>query len=251
MTARPRRLAALLLVSAMAVPAAAQDTPPAPPPPPISLDAGADTDARIARRLREIMAALEGYETVTVGVEAGVVTLSGEAVTAEDARRLVATADRLDGVVAVRDRLVETADVGRRLDPIRERLVARATQLLVSLPLLVVALLTGGFVVLAGLALARRQQPWTRLAPNAFIADIYRQIIRLGFVVMGVVVALDILGATALLGTILGAAGIAGLALRLRGARHRRELHRIDHAVAPAAVPPQRPGRDRGRRGQG
>jgi small-conductance mechanosensitive channel len=57
------------------------------------------------------------------------------------------------------------------------------------------------------------RQPWDRLAPNAFIADIYRQIIRLAFVIAGIVVALDILNATALLSTILGAAGIIGLAI--------------------------------------
>ena len=40
-----------------------------------------------------------------------------------------------------------------------------------------------------------------------------RQIVRLGFVVLGVVLALDLLNLTALLGTILGAAGIIGLAI--------------------------------------
>jgi small conductance mechanosensitive channel len=55
--------------------------------------------------------------------------------------------------------------------------------------------------------------PGTVSRPNAFIADIYRQIVRLGFVVLGVVLALDLLNLTALLGTILGAAGIIGLAI--------------------------------------
>ena len=66
---------------------------------------------------------------------------------------------------------------------------------------------------MAGLALARLRNPWERLAPNAFIADIYRQIIRLAFIIAALVVALDILGATALLSGILGAAGIVGLAI--------------------------------------
>ena len=61
--------------------------------------------------------------------------------------------------------------------------------------------------------LARRKQPWDRLSPNAFIADIYRQIVRLVFVIGGLVIALDIVGATALLSGILGAAGIVGLAI--------------------------------------
>ena len=57
------------------------------------------------------------------------------------------------------------------------------------------------------------RQPWDRLAPNSFISDIYRQLVRLAFVIFGIVIALDILGATALLSTILGAAGIIGLAI--------------------------------------
>ena len=55
--------------------------------------------------------------------------------------------------------------------------------------------------------------PGTRLAPNAFISDIYRQLLRLAFIIGGLVIALDIVGATALLSTILGAAGIIGLAI--------------------------------------
>jgi small-conductance mechanosensitive channel len=57
------------------------------------------------------------------------------------------------------------------------------------------------------------KQPWERLAPNAFIADLYRQIWRLAFVIGGLIVALDIMNATALLSTILGAAGLIGLAI--------------------------------------
>ena len=48
---------------------------------------------------------------------------------------------------------------------------------------------------------------------DSFIADIYRQIVRLLFIVGGLIVALDILNATALLSGILGAAGIVGLAI--------------------------------------
>ena len=70
-----------------------------------------------------------------------------------------------------------------------------------------------GLVVIAGFAIARLRQPWERLAPNAFVADIYRQLLRISFVILGIIIALDIMNATALLSTILGAAGIIGLAL--------------------------------------
>ena len=57
------------------------------------------------------------------------------------------------------------------------------------------------------------RQPWNRIAPNAFIAELYRQLVRLMFIVGALVIALDVMNATALLSTIPGAAGIIGLAL--------------------------------------
>ena len=68
-------------------------------------------------------------------------------------------------------------------------------------------------VVIIGFAIARMRQPWNRIAPNAFIAELYRQLVRLMFIVGALVIALDVMNATALLSTILGAAGIIGLAL--------------------------------------
>ena len=68
-------------------------------------------------------------------------------------------------------------------------------------------------VTILGFAIARLRKPWDRFAPNAFIAEIYRQLVRLVFVLTGLVLALDVMNATALLSTILGAAGIIGLAL--------------------------------------
>ena len=94
-----------------------------------------------------------------------------------------------------------------------ERFRQRMGQVVAYLPLLAVAVLAFGLIFGLGLLIARVRQPWDRLAPNAFIADIYRTVVRLGFLIAGLVLALDILGATALLSTILGAAGIIGLAI--------------------------------------
>ena len=80
-------------------------------------------------------------------------------------------------------------------------------------PLLLIAVSLFLLIVLIGFILAKRKQPWNRLAPNAFIPDIYRQVIRLVFIIGGLVAALDILNATALLSGIFGAAGIVGLTI--------------------------------------
>jgi small conductance mechanosensitive channel len=61
--------------------------------------------------------------------------------------------------------------------------------------------------------MSRLQSPWNRIAPNAFIADLFRTFIMIAFVIAAIVVALDIMNAAALLSTILGAAGLIGLAI--------------------------------------
>ncbi|QBF33084.1 mechanosensitive ion channel family protein [Thalassococcus sp. S3] len=179
----------------------------------ITVEDSASRDAAIAVRIRDILGELEGYDNVTVTVSSGIVTLRGTTLDAASAARLNNLAGRVEGVVAIENNVSETTDVVERLNPAVDRFKARLAQLLAFLPLIGVALAAFFLVVFIGILLARLRNPWERIAPNAFIADIYRQIVRLVFIVGGLVVALDILGATALLGTILGAAGIVGLAI--------------------------------------
>jgi small conductance mechanosensitive channel len=179
----------------------------------ITTENSAQQDAAIAIRIREILTELEIYEDVTVNVKEGVVTLRGTATSSLEASELDPLAARVEGVVAVRNQVTETTDLVRRLDPAMDRFRARIDQVIVFLPLALVAAIVFAIVVLVGFAFARLRQPWERLAPNAFVADIYRQLLRISFVIFGIIIALDILNATALLSTILGAAGIIGLAL--------------------------------------
>ncbi len=168
-----------------------------------------DIDARIEAIFDEI----DGLQGVFVTVRSGVVTLRGKVAEAALAQRAGELAARVNGVVEVSNEIQEVTSVSLRLTPVYERLTQRFWQTVGYVPLLSVALLSWLVVFSAGLMIARRAWPWNRIAPNAFISDLLRQLVRLAFFVLGVVLALDILGATALLGTILGAAGIAGLAI--------------------------------------
>lgn len=204
-----RILLALMLCLASPVTAQTSDQPTGT----ISVAESAQQDAAIATRIRTILAELEGYEDVTVTVSSGIVTLRGTTIDAEAAGDLNDLAGRVEGVVAIRNQVTETTDVARRLNPALERFEKRLTDFVAWLPLLAIAFTAFCVVVFLGFLIASMRQPWNRIAPNAFIADILRQIVRLAFVVAGIVVSLDILGATALLSTILGAAGIIGLAI--------------------------------------
>lgn len=180
---------------------------------PIDNVSSSEVDAQIATRLRDILGELGDYGDVTVVVSDGVVTFRGTTDSLARASELDGLATRLDGVVAIRNDVTETAELGRRLDPVVERFQARMDQVLVRLPLVLISAIVFGLISFAGFALARMRWPWDGMAPNAFIADIYRQLVRIAFVIFAMVIALDILNATALLSTILGAAGIIGLAV--------------------------------------
>lgn len=179
---------------------------------PIDVAEDVASDGAIRDRITDILREIDGYEDVRIDVTAGVVTLSGEVIDSAAAARLEDLTSRVDGVVAIENEVTETTDLSRRLTPAVDRIEDRIAQTVALLPLagiaLIAALLVAGFGWIAS-----RAGLFDRLAPNAFIAEIYRQVFRLAFIVLAVVLALDILGATALLGTILGAAGIVGLAI--------------------------------------
>jgi len=208
----PRALGLALALGATA-PAPAQQAAPQVLDTPIVVAPEPAQDAAIAARIASILAELDGYGAVEVAVEAGVVTLTGRALDSAARARLAAIVGRVEGVVAINDRVAETTDVVERLTPSVDRFIARAEQALAILPLLTVAAVAFAAIFSLGMLVAGLRPVWRWLAPNPFIATIYAQVARLLFGLAGLVVALDILGATALLGSILGAAGIIGLAI--------------------------------------
>ncbi len=168
-------------------------------------------DAAIAQRLRAILGALE-FDGIAVSVDAGVVSLTGDVPDPATIAKAESIAERLEGVVAVNNALTASDDLAQQINPAVERFRARIAQLFSRLPLFLLALAAFSVIVAAGFLLARLRF-WDRISPNAFIAGIYRQAFRVACGIAGIVVALDFLGAAALLGTILGAAGIIGLAI--------------------------------------
>lgn len=172
-----------------------------------------NTDVVIEKRLRGIYRELDGLQPTQVVVQSGVVTLSGSVAEAENIDRAGQIALRVDGVVAVQNELKRDANVSQNLAPVMGRLTERYWQFVQMLPLLVIAFVIIGFFWFIGSRLARANGLWTRISPNNFIADLVATSVRILLTLLGVVIALDLLGATTLLGAILGSAGVIGLAI--------------------------------------
>lgn len=202
----------LLFLALLPLPAIAQEAG-AGPTGTISTASDPATDAQIANRIRQILGELGSFPGITVQVSEGIVTFRGTADSASAASELTVLATRVEGVVAVKNEVVETTDLARRLSPAMQRFQNRLHMAWTSLPLLLVAASAFALINFAGHLLSRWRMPWEKLAPNSFIADLYQQLIRIIFLLSATVVALDIIDASRLLGTILGAAGIVGLAV--------------------------------------
>ncbi len=207
------RLLLIVLLLALAPVVALAQTDGAQPGGTISVESDRAQDFATRDRIMDIIGQLEGYDDVRATVSNGIVTLRGTVVDATRIDTLNTLVARVEGVVAIENNVQESTDVVERLSPAVQRIEARLEQIAAVSPLILIAVAAGAVTVWFGFFIARRKWPWDRIAPNAFIADIYRQIVRLAFFILGVVLALDLLNATALLGTILGAAGIVGLAI--------------------------------------
>lgn len=213
-----RRSAAAIAVIVWLAAATVSAAPPpeAPPPPPtepIDLEASPERDAAIERRLQSIYAELASLAEVDVEVESGVVRLAGQALEREAAEEAEAIARRVDGVVTVENDIDQVRSLDRRLRPLFERLRERGMDALLFLPLLLVGvLIIAGFWLLARL-IGRAAERRGKTSHNPFVREVVGQLVSAGVIAVGIVLALELMGATTLVGAVLGTAGLVGLAL--------------------------------------
>jgi len=178
----------------------------------ITTDSSNQSDAKIRTRLREIFAELDSLNGIGIAVNKGVITLTGEVDSSKTETKALQLASQVEGVVEVENELTVNRSLQLRLKNTTDKLWALTKQTASSLPLFLIAVLVLVTFWLGGRWVSNRQF-YKHITPNHFIANLLGQITHLIFIVFGIVLALVLLDATALIGTILGAAGIVGLAV--------------------------------------
>ncbi|MXO65453.1 mechanosensitive ion channel [Altererythrobacter endophyticus] len=172
----------------------------------------AGSDDRIAERIAGIFAELPALSDVRVSVSEGVVSLEGSVADMADSQRAEAIASRVSGVVTIENALRRDVSVDRGLAGLAG-VSERFSEFIAMLPLIGAAIVVGLLIAALGYVIASLTGLWNRLARNTFLAGLIASAIRFGFVIGGLVVALDMIGAAALLGAVLGGAGVIGIAL--------------------------------------
>ena len=171
------------------------------------------SDGKIKTRIENIFQEIDGVENVTVTVTQGVVTLGGETANEANAATAERLAIRLEGVVTVQDEINRTLSVRDNVTPMLENFRTDMSALVKALPLIGFALLAMILIGFLGGFLSRRKTLWQKIAPNPFLAELLAQAVRLVFWLVGLAIAMNILGATALLAGVLGGAGVIGIAI--------------------------------------
>ena len=98
-------------------------------------------------------------------------------------------------------------------DLVVQRLLSEAYGLIAALPLLALALVAVWVCWMLGGWFSRRTFLDRVSQRNPFMGDLARTTVRWGVTLLGVLVALEILNATALVGAMLGTAGVLGVAI--------------------------------------
>lgn len=173
----------------------------------------APQDEAIEQRLTQVLSAIDGLDDVAIEVSAGVVTLSGEVSTARAARDIGDIASRVEGVVYVQNRLDDDVNIAARVQPLTRRFKEMSANAMQALPVALVALAIVFSFALIG-RWAGNHDGWLRaIGLSELASNLGKRIVRLLLTGMGVLIALEVMDATALVGAVLGIAGVAGIAI--------------------------------------
>lgn len=201
----------------------ATTSPPVKPPPVISGEStnnaqietavNPQKDDAIRQRITGIFSEIEGLQAVNVSVTQGVVTLTGETPNEKKAQQAINLTNRLTDVVTVDDEITRTLDVQDNVSTVYQGLKTQFKNLVKALPLLLVGIVIFGIVAWFGSWLSNRKNMWQRLTPNPFVAELLAQTVKVVFIIFGLILALSLIGAETILGTLLGGAGVIGIAV--------------------------------------
>lgn len=172
-------------------------------------------DRWIEVQLRAVIDQVDDLQHIEVSVERGVVHLEGTVNRADLRDRARELAESLAGVVYVDDDLQVRTDLLARVETSFERLGELGRALVRRLPLITIVVTLIALAVLLARWVSSWDRPFRFVSPHKLVRGVAAQIAGSLVILTALLFGLELLDATALLGAVLGAAGLAGLALTL------------------------------------
>jgi len=170
-----------------------------------------ESDKRITAELAARLSRNSNLADVRVSVKAGVARLTGSVLDAPARETALKIAQSVDGVVTVDDGITFTANPTRRLQAMQVKLMEQLLGLLAALPLFLIAILVIVLANAMGRWFARHLHLLRWSSANPFLNNVIARTVHGVALLVGVLIALDLLGATTLVGALLGSAGVVGV----------------------------------------
>jgi len=179
----------------------------------IKTKSSAEDDKKICSRLEKIFSELDELKNITVDVSNGVVELKGNTFSDANRDKALQLASQVEGVVEVQNDISVHSNLTTRVEKTTHHIVSIAKELFDGLPIFLIALFVFVIFWFLGDWVSNRKGLYAYVTVNKFIAVLLGQIVHLLFIIIGLMIALMLLDAMGLIGTILGAAGVVGLAV--------------------------------------
>lgn len=173
----------------------------------------AEADEALQARIGYAISAFDDFDDVAVAVRGGVVHLQGLVSDSGARERIRDLALAIPGVVYVVNDLDTDVAVDARVAPAVQRVRTYLEDALAYLPALAVALLVVIVFWFLGALTGRLRAPFEKMGLSPMLSNVIGRLIRFVTFVVGIVLALDVLGITALVGAVLGTAGVVGIAI--------------------------------------
>ena len=206
---------ALAATLAFAFCAFAAPAPSVTPATPASLRPAIDAqDQLLGKRLEARLASQPTLHDVEASVVNRTALLHGAVVAKEDIELAGAIASQTQGIEKVENRVELSTRLTDRFAVAMQAVTEKLVRLVAATPLLIIAF---GIVLLAawvGSMLSRRMRWMARVhSNNPYMEGLLRRIVQWAITLVGILIALDLLGASSLVGAVLGSAGVIGLVL--------------------------------------
>lgn len=169
--------------------------------------------ADIERQLRSIYSTVDEFAGLEAEVEHGVVRLSGTTSGPAARERAVELARGLPGVVYVDDDIDDAPAVEDRVEPMLARARERGAELLRRLPLFALGIAVLVPFWLAAALLRRWDAPFRLITRKPLARSLVQRTAASAVLLIGIALALDVLGIVTIVGAVLGAAGVLGIAI--------------------------------------
>jgi small-conductance mechanosensitive channel len=170
-------------------------------------------DSELQEKLRNVLSRIDDFKDIHVSVQEGVVSLSGTVPRPSALKKAEQLISRFEGVIYVNNRISDDSDLEDQIVPVLTRITNYGAGFINKLPILGIA--TVAFLFFYGLShiggVIVSKTAW--FGENRLARSLFARMIKTVIILIGLFIALDILDITALVGAVVGTAGVLGLAL--------------------------------------